>query len=126
MACIGGKALFSTCSRARVSIIPGMRERLLGKFGSVPSEAEHVTLYTKPGCELCREAEHAVRRVFGRSRVQLVDISGRPELEDLYVFRIPVLSVRETVLAEGRITRAEALLARQRLVDLQRDAPGGR
>lgn len=103
-----------------------MRERLLGRFGSVPTGVEHVTLYTKPGCALCREAEQAVRRVFGRSRVQLIDISGRPELEDRYVFRIPVLTVRETVLAEGRITRAEAMRARQQLVDLQRDAPGGR
>ena len=70
-----------------------------------------VTLYSKPDCSLCREAETVVGRVFGAPQVDVVDIIGDRELEDQYIFRIPVLVVDGRVLAEGRITVDDARLA---------------
>lgn len=52
-----------------------------------------------------------VRRVFGARQVDVVDIIGDRRLEDAYVFRIPVLVVDGRVLAEGRITLADAQAA---------------
>jgi hypothetical protein len=72
-------------------------------------------LYSKPGCLLCRQAERAVATVFGRAQVPVVNILGDRELEDRYVFRIPVLALGELVLAEGRITIADARAARARV-----------
>lgn len=72
-----------------------------------------VTLYSKPGCELCREAERVIDRVFGKRRVNVVNILDDRVLEDLYVFRIPVLVVDGIEVAEGLITGEQARGARQ-------------
>lgn len=71
------------------------------------------TLYSKAECPLCREAEAVVRKVFGAGNVDVIDIIGDRTLEDEYIFRIPVLVVGGRVLAEGRITMADAKAARQ-------------
>ena len=78
------------------------------------------TLYSKADCHLCREAEEVVRRVFGARQVDVVDIIGDRRLEDEFVFRIPVLVVDGQVLAEGRITMADARLARRAAATNQR------
>jgi hypothetical protein len=70
-----------------------------------------VTLYSKADCGLCREAEAVARRVFGVGQVDVVDIIGDQNLEDAYVFRIPVLVIDGRVVAEGRITMADARAA---------------
>jgi glutaredoxin len=101
-----------------------MLERLRKSIGSVRPGGRDVTLYTRPNCPLCHEAELAVQRAFGRSHVRLVDISGRRDLEDRYVFRVPVLVVREQVLAEGRITAPDARRAKRRAMQIQRDVAG--
>jgi hypothetical protein len=101
-----------------------MLERLRRSFGNVQTGATHVTLYTKPGCSLCLEAELAVLRVFGRAGVQFVDITQQRELEDRFVFRIPVLAVNERVLAEGRISYGDARRAKQRLKQSLHDQAG--
>jgi hypothetical protein len=75
-----------------------------------------VTLYSKADCHLCHEAEQVVRRVFGARHVDVVDIIGDQRLEDEYIFRIPVLVVDGQVLAEGRITMADARRARRAAV----------
>ncbi len=74
-----------------------------------------VTLYSKADCPLCQNAERNVRRVFGSRRVDVVDIIGNRVLEDEYVFRIPVLVIEGTVVAEGQITVSDALAARTAL-----------
>lgn len=74
-----------------------------------PSRA---TLYSKADCPLCRDAERAVRSVFGAARVDVVDISADRRLEDEFIFRIPVLVIDGQVLAEGHITVADARAAR--------------
>ncbi len=69
------------------------------------------TLYSKSDCPLCREAEQVVGRVFGARQLDVVDIIGNRQLEDEYVFRIPVLVVDGQVVAEGRITMEDATSA---------------
>ena len=58
--------------------------------------------------------------MFGVRQVDVVDIIGDRQLEDEYVFRIPVLVVDGQVLAEGRITMADARLALQTAIANQR------
>lgn len=69
------------------------------------------TLYSKDGCGLCEEALRNVERTFGASNVDVIDIIGNRELEDAYIFRIPVLVVNGQVRAEGLITMADARAA---------------
>ncbi|HUG15474.1 MAG TPA: glutaredoxin family protein [Thermomicrobiales bacterium] len=70
-----------------------------------------MTLLSGPDCSLCAEAERVTRAVFGMDRVRIVSITGNRDLEDEYVFRIPVLMSGRVVLAEGRIDREAARLA---------------
>lgn len=52
-------------------------------------------LYTKPDCSLCDAAAEALARVRGRAPfdLEVVDISGDPELRARYGERIPVVLV---------------------------------
>lgn len=52
-----------------------------------------LTLLVRAGCHLCEVAEEAMDRVSARTGEPwtAVDISGKPELEDEYGFRIPVV-----------------------------------
>lgn len=67
-----------------------------------------ITLYSRPGCHLCEDAEARIRRVLGRSasRLRVVNILEDRNLEDEYVFRIPVLSINGIDVAEGEITES--------------------
>jgi hypothetical protein len=79
-----------------------------------------VTLYSRDNCSLCVEAQRTVTDVFGRDRVDVVDIVGNRKLEDAFVFRVPVLVVGGVVLAEGRITMRDARRARRTSIALRR------
>lgn len=65
------------------------------------------TIYTRPGCGLCREAEHLVIQVFGSAATRLVNIEEQPDLEAAYVFRVPVVVIDGEIVAEGRVTRSD-------------------
>jgi len=54
-----------------------------------------VTLYMRPGCHLCEQAEADLARLRRRypHTLQTVDISADPELSDRYGERIPVLLI---------------------------------
>lgn len=80
-----------------------------------------VTLYSKADCPLCEEAERSVVAVFGQASVTRVDIMGDRELEDEFIFRIPVLAVNGVVLAEGLISVDDARRARDEAARLQRE-----
>jgi glutaredoxin len=57
--------------------------------------SSRVTLYTKPGCHLCEEAEVVIERVcadLGTS-YDAVDITGSTELMNAYGEQIPVTFV---------------------------------
>ena len=69
---------------------------------------------TRRGCGLCDEALPVVVGAARGLGVELVvvDIADKPDLENEYHLRIPVLLSRDhKVLAEGRITRGQALLS---------------
>ena len=53
----------------------------------------NVTLYSKPDCPLCDEARGVLDRVRDRRPfdLEVVDITGEPELEAAYRERIPVV-----------------------------------
>lgn len=65
-----------------------------------------VTLYGKPGCHLCDDAEAALGRlgVDLPVSVQKIDITGDPAVYERYRYRIPVVAVDGDVLAEGKVT----------------------
>lgn len=75
-----------------------------------------IQLLSRPGCHLCDEAELAVRREFGTANVRTVSILDDAELEEQYVFRIPVILYQGDPVAEGQIDRHEARRARQRIL----------
>ena len=74
-------------------------------------------LLSRQDCGLCVRALPHVLRAFGRDDVVVVDITRHRELEDTYVFRIPVLLFEGRVLAEGDFSADGARVAR-----LKRDA----
>jgi glutaredoxin len=61
-----------------------------------------VTLFGKPGCHLCDEARHLVRRVCDGRAVELreIDVTLDPTLNREYGERIPVLALNGEELFE--------------------------
>jgi glutaredoxin len=74
-----------------------------------------VTLYGKPGCHLCEEAQAAVAAVREKRPFELdeVDITRDPALEALYRERIPVVAIdgREVLELVIDATELEQCLA---------------
>jgi glutaredoxin len=63
-----------------------------------------VTVYTRAGCHLCREAERIVAEVaHGRAEVRLVDIDADPSLTERYTVRVPVVAVDDDELFEYEV-----------------------
>jgi predicted thioredoxin/glutaredoxin len=62
-----------------------------------------IVLVTRQNCHLCDEAL-ALLRDLG-VHPELADVDADDELHRLYDFRVPIVLVDGTVVAEGRITR---------------------
>ncbi len=64
-----------------------------------------VTFYTKAGCHLCDEAREMLDDIAALTSYDLteIDIRSSDELFTLYRYRIPVVLMNGTVVAEGRI-----------------------
>ncbi|MBE3558058.1 MAG: glutaredoxin family protein [Ktedonobacteraceae bacterium] len=64
-----------------------------------------VTFYTKAGCHLCEEARDLLEELATRVSYELteIDIRSDPALFERYRYRIPVILLNETLIAEGRI-----------------------
>jgi glutaredoxin len=64
-----------------------------------------VTLYSKAGCHLCDEARDMLDEIATQVPYDLIEIDIRkdPQFFELYRYRIPVILLNETVIAEGRI-----------------------
>jgi glutaredoxin len=64
-----------------------------------------VTLYTKAGCHLCDDARDMLDEIAAQVPYELTetDIRKDPQIFELYRYRIPVILLNETVIAEGRI-----------------------
>jgi hypothetical protein len=71
-----------------------------------------LTCYTKAGCCLCDQAHKALDRLAkrGLATVEYVPIEGDPALTARYGTRIPVVTLGDEVLAEGKVS--EVWLAR--------------
>ena len=70
----------------------------------LPWQRRHVvTVFTRDGCGLCREAEELVAREAAGHDVQRVDIDADPQLQRAYNIRVPVVAVDGTEIAEGRL-----------------------
>ena len=63
-----------------------------------------VTLYRKPGCGLCDQAEAMLARIAKRIplRVMLVDIDSDPAVQARYFLEIPVIVVGEEEIARAQ------------------------
>jgi glutaredoxin len=73
------------------------------------SRGRTVTVFTRAGCKLCREAERIVAEVaHGRAAVELVDIDTDPAITERYTIRVPVVAVDGQELFEYHVD-AEAL-----------------
>lgn len=74
-----------------------------------------VTLYRRPGCGLCDEAERLLARLAQRLRftIECVDIEADATLHQRYLLEIPVIAVdgREVARAPLSGPVLEALLA---------------
>ena len=68
-----------------------------------------VTIYSKPGCELCHEAEAVIRQVATRRRFRLEkkNILEDPALHQEYRHAIPVIHVDGQEIARHRLTAFE-------------------
>ena len=64
-----------------------------------------LVIYSKPGCHLCDEMKAVVQRVSARIplALEVVDISGNPDLESKYALEIPVLLIDGRKAAKYRI-----------------------
>ena len=64
-----------------------------------------VTLYTKAGCHLCQDARDMLDEIAGQVDYELteIDIRSDNEIFEQYRYRIPVILIDKTLVAEGRI-----------------------
>jgi hypothetical protein len=70
------------------------------------SDAPEITLYGKPDCHLCDDAEEIVRRLSVQIGVtyRKVSILDSPDLFERYRYRIPVIEVRDGPTLDWPVT----------------------
>jgi glutaredoxin len=68
-----------------------------------------VTLYTRPGCQLCEEMKEVIGRsgCAGLYELEELDIEGDPELFARYQFEIPVLFINGVEAFRHRVRADE-------------------
>lgn len=73
-------------------------------FRQRSTEPVTLTYYTKPGCSLCETGWRIAERVARAqgATVTALDIATDPELRARWGTRVPVVTVGEAVLVEGR------------------------
>ena len=64
-----------------------------------------VIFYTKAGCHLCDDARDMLDEIAAETVYELTEIDIRRDttLFELYRYRIPVIMLNETLVAEGRV-----------------------
>jgi glutaredoxin len=69
----------------------------------------HVTLYGRPGCHLCEEAEREILKAGRRDRYTLVkvDIDTDPALRARYGMDIPVVLIDGVIVFKHRLDARE-------------------
>ncbi|GCE12231.1 glutaredoxin family protein [Tengunoibacter tsumagoiensis] len=70
-----------------------------------PSSLPQITFYTKAGCHLCDTARDLLDEIASQVDYDLTEIDIRNDLQlfEQYRYRIPVILLNETIVAEGRI-----------------------
>ncbi len=68
-----------------------------------------VILVTRQGCHLCEDALRLLQEL--GIQPDLADVDADDELHRLYDFRVPVVLIDGAVVAEGRITREQLVMA---------------
>jgi hypothetical protein len=80
----------------------------------MPRDPLAVTLYGRPGCSLCDQAEAMLRRISHTVplTIQLVNVEADDELLRRYMFEIPVVTVAGNEIARAPVyeTRLEDAL----------------
>jgi glutaredoxin len=71
-----------------------------------PQASRTVTLFSRPGCHLCDEAERILRRLGAGSRFTLdvVDIESDDDLLRRYMLEIPVVAVDGAEVARAPLS----------------------
>lgn len=74
-----------------------------------PASQPKVTFYTKAGCHLCEEARDMLDDIAALTSYELTEIDIRSDLAifEQYRYRIPVILIDDSVVAEGRISYDE-------------------
>ena len=82
---------------------------------STEASLPRVTFYTKAGCHLCNEAREMLDEIAAHKDYELteIDIRTHPDIFETYRYRIPVILLDETIVAEGRIEYSELASAFQ-------------
>ena len=93
--------------------------KFLNRSGS-SREIPTIQLLSREGCHLCEDALQVLAADLKHTRIEVLDITREPDLEAIYVFRIPVVLHSGNVIAEGVIGKAEARTVRRHLSDHQR------
>ena len=58
------------------------------------TDLPQITVYSRPGCHLCEVLlESLLPRVRGRAAIDVIDIDSRPEYQEDYGLRIPVVEL---------------------------------
>ena len=73
----------------------------------------NIVLYSKPGCHLCDVARESLEELAAEIRFDLdeVDIRDDPEIFERYRYRIPVVWMDGSEIAEGRISAQDMATA---------------
>ena len=85
-------------------------------MSELPSTSpSHITFYTKAGCHLCEQAREMLDDIATEVDYELteIDIRSDPALFKQYQYRIPVIIVNTTHVAEGRIEYSDLVRAFQ-------------
>lgn len=72
-----------------------------------------VTFYTKAGCHLCDDTRELLDEIATLIEYDLTEIDIRRDMDlfELYRYRIPVVMIDETIVAEGRIEYSDLATA---------------
>lgn len=72
--------------------------------------SRELRLLSRRGCHLCElMIEELVPLCRGELKLAVLDVDSRPDWQDLYGLRIPVLLDGDRVVCEGRLDRAAVL-----------------
>jgi hypothetical protein len=113
------------CSSDEMTTYMILREIARRVFSRGRDDRYAIELIAREGCHLCDDAFSELARVFGGANVTVTEITGRRELEDQFVFRIPVVRCNGVVLAEGVITSSDARALRPTVLSMNSDRRNG-